>query len=104
VSLGMVVGAAAGWLLLRRSEIPAVGLARPMLVGFVAAVLAASVGAAGSLFLGNVGIVAAVLGGCAVALVCVLVFTAMLRLLSPSLLSQMWALRRRTSSAEVSSP
>jgi putative peptidoglycan lipid II flippase len=104
VSLGMVVGAAAGWLLLRRSEMPAVGLARPMLVGFAAAVLAGGVGAAGSRLLNDVGIVAAVLGGCVVAVVCVLVFTAMLRLLAPSLLAQMWALRRRTSSAEVNSP
>jgi hypothetical protein len=104
VSLGMVVGAGTGWLLLRRSEMPPVGLARPMLVGLLAAVLAGSVGAAGSRFLNDVGIVAAVLGGCAVALVCVLVFTAMLRLLAPSVLSQIWALRRRTSSAEVSSP
>jgi putative peptidoglycan lipid II flippase len=104
VSLGMVVGAGTGWLLLRRSEMPAVGLARPMLIGFAAAVLAGGVGAACSRLLNDVGIVAAVLGGCAVALVCVLVFTAMLRLLAPSLLAQMWALRRRTPSAEVSSP
>jgi putative peptidoglycan lipid II flippase len=103
VSLGMVVGAAAGWLLLRRSGMPAIGLTRPMLVGLAAAVLAGGLGAAGSQLLSDVGIVAAVLGACAVALVCVLVFTAMLRLLAPSVLSQMWALRRRTPSAEVGS-
>jgi putative peptidoglycan lipid II flippase len=103
VSLGMVVGAAAGWLLLRRSGMPAIGLTRPMLVGLAAAVLAGGLGAAGSQLLSDVGIVAAVLGACAVALVCVLVFTAMLRLLAPSILSQMWALRRRTPSAEVGS-
>jgi putative peptidoglycan lipid II flippase len=104
VSLGMVVGAAAGWMLVRRSGLPAVGLARPMLVGLAAAVLAAGVGAAGSQLLSDVGILAAVLGACAVALLCVLVFTAMLRLLAPSVLSQMWALRRRKPAAEVGSP
>ena len=104
VSLGMVVGAVAGWLLLRRSGMPAVGLARPMLVGLAAAVLAGGLGAAGSQLLSDVGILAAVLGACAVALLCVLVFTAMLRRLAPSVLSQMWALRRRTPSAEVGSP
>ena len=36
VSLGMLVGAAVGWLLLRRTGMPAVGLVRPMLVGLVA--------------------------------------------------------------------
>jgi putative peptidoglycan lipid II flippase len=104
VSLGMVVGAVVGWVLLRRSGMDEVGLARPMLVGLAAAVLAASVGAASSQLLAEVGIVAAVLGACALAVLCVLVFTAMLRLLAPSLLAQMWALRRRTSSAEVGSP
>ena len=104
VSLGMLVGAAVGWLLLRRSGMPAVGLVRPMLVGLVAAALAAGLGAAGSQLLAQAGIVVAVVGACAVALLCVLVFTAMLRLLAPSLLTQMWALRRRTPAAEVGSP
>jgi putative peptidoglycan lipid II flippase len=104
VSLGMLVGAGVGWLLLRRSGMPAVGLVRPMLVGLVAAVLAGGLGAAGSQLLAQVGIVVAVVGACAVALLCVLVFTAMLRLLAPSLLTQMWALRRRTPAAEVGSP
>jgi putative peptidoglycan lipid II flippase len=101
VSLGMIVGAVVGWLLLRRSGMADVGLTRPMLVGLAAAVLAGGVGAAGSLLLGEVGIVVAVLGACAIATVCVLVFAAMLRLLAPSLLTQMWALRRRTPAAEV---
>jgi putative peptidoglycan lipid II flippase len=104
VSLGMVVGAVAGWVLLRHSGMEGVGLARPMLVGLAAAVLAASVGAVGSQLLAEAGIVAAVLGTCTLAVLCVLVFTAMLRLLAPSLLAQMWALRRRSSSAEVGSP
>ena len=104
VSLGMVLGAAVGWLLLRRSGMPNVGLRRPMVVGLAAAALAGGIGAAGSQLLAEVGIVAAVLGACAVALVSVLVFTAMLRLLAPSLLAQMWALRRRAPSAEVGSP
>jgi putative peptidoglycan lipid II flippase len=103
VSLGMVVGAAAGWLLLRRSGLTAVGLGRPMMVGMAAAVVAGGVGAAGAQLLDDVAIVAAVLGACVVALICVMVFTAMLRLFAPSLLAQMWALRRRTSSAEVGS-
>jgi putative peptidoglycan lipid II flippase len=103
VSLGMVVGAVAGWVLLRRSGMEEVGLTRPMLVGLAAAVLAASVGAVGSQLFARVGIVAAVLGACTLAVLCVLVFTAMLRLLAPSLLAQMWALRRRTPSAEVGS-
>jgi hypothetical protein len=62
------------------------------------------VGAVGSQLLAEAGIVAAVLGTCTLAVLCVLVFTAMLRLLAPSLLAQMWALRRRSSSAEVGSP
>jgi hypothetical protein len=100
----MVVGAVAGWVLLRHSGMESVGLARPMLVGLAAAVLAASMGAVGSQLLAEAGIIAAVLGACALAVLCVLVFTAMLRLLAPSLLAQMWALRRRSSSAEVGSP
>jgi putative peptidoglycan lipid II flippase len=104
VSLGMVVGAIVGWLLLRRSGMSGVGLARPMLTGMAAAVLTGGLGAVGSLLLDEVGIVAAVLGACAVAMVSVLVFAAMLRLLAPSLLAQIWALRRRTPSAEVGSP
>jgi putative peptidoglycan lipid II flippase len=103
VSLGMVVGAVVGWMLLRRSGMKAVGLTRPMLVGMAAAVVAGSVGAAGAPLLDNVGIVAAVLGACVAAAICLLVFTAMLRLFAPSLLAQLWALRRRTSSAEVGS-
>jgi putative peptidoglycan lipid II flippase len=101
VSLGMIVGAVVGWLLLRRSGMADVGLARPMLVGLAGAVLAGGLGAAGSLLFGEAGIVVAVLGACAVAAVCVLVFAAMLRLLAPSLLAQMWALRRRTPATEV---
>ena len=104
VSLGMVVVAVAGWVLLRHSGMESVGLARPMLVGLAAAVLAASMGAVGSQLLAEAGIIAAVLGACALAVLCVLVFTAMLRLLAPSLLAQMWELRRRSSSAEVGSP
>jgi putative peptidoglycan lipid II flippase len=104
VSLGMVLGAAVGWLLLQRSGMPDVGLTRPMFVGLAAAVLAGGVGAVGSQLFAEVGIVAAVLGACGVALVCVLVFTGMLRVLAPSLLAQMWTLRRRTPSAEVGSP
>jgi len=103
VSLGMVVGAAAGWLLLRRSGMPGVGLTRPMVVGLVAAVLAGGVAAAGSRLFANVGVLAAVLGAVAAALLCVLVFVAMLRLLAPALLATLWALRRRTPSAEVGS-
>ena len=101
VSLGMVLGAVVGWLLVRRSGMPGVRLARPSLVGLAAAVPAAGVGAAASLLLAEVGIGLAVLGACAVAMLCVLVFAAMLRLLAPSLLAQMWALRRRTPSADV---
>ena len=101
VSLGMVLGAVVGWQLVRRSGMPGVRLARPSLVGLAAAVPAAGVGAAASLLLAEVGIGLAVLGACAVAMLCVLVFAAMLRLLAPSLLAQMWALRRRTPSADV---
>ena len=51
----------------------------------------------------DVGILAAVLGVVA-ALHCVsLVFAGTLRLLAPALLAQLWALRRRTPSAEVGS-
>jgi putative peptidoglycan lipid II flippase len=103
VSLGMVVGAVVGWLLLRRSGMPAVGLARPMLVGLAAAALAGGLGAAASRLLNEVGLVVAVLGACTIAAACVLVFTGMLRLLAPSLLAQIWALRRRAPSAEVGS-
>ena len=74
VSLGMVVGAAAGWALLRRSGMSAVGLGRPMLVSLAAAVLAGGVSAAGSQLFADVGLVAAVLGAVAAALLCVAVF------------------------------
>jgi hypothetical protein len=104
VSLGMVVGAAAGWALLRRSGMSAVGLGRPMLVSLTAAVLAGGVSAAGSQLFADVGIVAAVLGAVAAAALCVAVFAGALRLLAPALLAQLWALRRRTPSAEVGSP
>ena len=103
VSLGMILGAAMGWLLLRRSGMATIGLGRPMLVGLAAAVAAGVLGAACSWLLAEVGIVVAVLGACLVAMLSVLVFAAMLRLLAPSLLAQMWALRRRTPSAEVGS-
>jgi putative peptidoglycan lipid II flippase len=103
VSLGMVVGAAWGWALLRRSGMPAVGLRRPMLVSFAAAVLAGGVSAAGSQVLADVGFVAAVLGAVAAALLCVALFAGTLRLLAPALLAQLWALRHRTPSAEVGS-
>jgi putative peptidoglycan lipid II flippase len=103
VSLGMVVGAVAGWALLRRSGLSAVGLGRPMLVSLAAAVLAGGVSAAGSQLFADVSIVAAVLGAIAAAALCVAVFVGTLRLLAPALLEQLWALRRRTPSAEVGS-
>ena len=103
VSLGMVVGAAAGWALLRRSGMPSVGLARPMLVSLAAALLAGGVSAAGSQLLADVGILVAVLGATATAALCVAVFAGTLRLLAPALLAQLWALRHRTPSAEVGS-
>jgi putative peptidoglycan lipid II flippase len=103
VSFGMVVGAVVGWLLVRRSGMAGVGLARPMLVGLAAAVLAGGLGAIGSLRLDEVGVMVAVVGACAVAALCVLVFAAMLRLLAPSLLTRIVALRRRTPTAEVDS-
>jgi len=103
VSLGMVVGAAAGWALLRRSGMPSVGLGRPMLVSLAAAALAGGVSAAGSQLLADVGILVAVLGAVATAALCVAVFTGTLRLLAPALLTQLWALRRHTPSAEVGS-
>jgi membrane-associated phospholipid phosphatase len=59
------------------------------------------VAAAGSRVFANVGVLAAVLGAVATALLCVLVFLATLRLLAPALLAQIWALRRRVPSAEV---
>jgi hypothetical protein len=55
----------------------------------------------GSLRLDEVGIVVAVVGACAVAALCVLVFAAMLRFFAPSLLTRIVALRRRTPAAEV---
>ena len=103
VSLGMVVGAAAGWALLRRSGMPSVGLARPMLVSLAATLLAGGVSAAGSQLLADVGILVAVLGATATAALCVAVFAGTLRLLAPALLAQLWALRHRTPSAEVGS-
>lgn len=103
VSLGMVVGAAAGWALLRRSGMPSVGLGRPMLVSLAAATLAGGVSAAGSQLLADVGILVAVLGAVTTAALCLAVFAGTLRLLAPALLTQLWALRRRTPSAEVGS-
>jgi putative peptidoglycan lipid II flippase len=103
VSLGMVVGAVAGWALLRRSGMPSVGLGRPMLVSLAAAVLAGGASAAGSQLFADVGILVAVLGAVTTAVLCVAVFAGTLRLLAPALLAQLWALRRRTPSAEVGS-
>ncbi|MCE3274658.1 MAG: virulence factor MviN [Propionibacteriaceae bacterium] len=103
VSLGMVLGAAAGWALLRRSGMRSVGLARPMLVSLAAAVLAGGVSAAGSQLFADVGILLAVVGAVAAAALCVVVFAGTLRVLAPALLAQLWGLRRRTPSAEVGS-
>jgi putative peptidoglycan lipid II flippase len=103
VSLGMVLGAAAGWALLRRSGMRSVGLGRPMLVSLAAAVLAGGVSAAGSQLFADVGILLAVLGAVAAAALCVVVFAGTLRVLAPALLAQLWGLRRRTPSAEVGS-
>jgi hypothetical protein len=44
-----------------------------------------------------------VLGAVTTAALCVVLFAGTLRLLAPALLAQLWALRRRTPSAEVGS-
>ncbi|HJY43968.1 MAG TPA: hypothetical protein VJ301_05065, partial [Propionibacteriaceae bacterium] len=61
------------------------------------------VSAAGSQLLADVGILVAVLGAVTTAALCLAVFAGTLRLLAPALLTQLWALRRRTPSAEVGS-
>ena len=105
VSLGMVVGAAAGWLLLRRSGMPGVGLRRPMVVGLVGRCAGGRGGArqVPRLFAECRRVWQRCWVPSPLALLCVLVFAAMLRLLAPALLAQLWALRRRTPSAEVGS-
>ena len=106
VSLGMVAGAVVGWRLVRRldPESPPVGLAGPMWVGAAGATLAGGLGAAVSLLLDEVGLVVAVLGGLAVAMLAVAIYAGVLRVASPALFGRMWALRRRAGeSRKVSS-
>lgn len=95
VSVGMVVGAAVGWGLLRRSLTEPVGLVWPLLAGFAAAVPAAGAGALLSRPLGEVGIMIAVLGAIGLALLAAGLYVLVLRLLQPRLVAQLWGLRNR---------
>jgi len=96
VSLGMIVGAVVGWLLVRRSHrgSVALGLTRPMLAAAGSAVVAAALCALVARYLDEAGLVTATLGAFAVAAGCTLIFVAMLRLTAPRLLAQIWSLRR----------
>jgi putative peptidoglycan lipid II flippase len=98
VSLGMAVGALAGWIGLHRSGV-AVELARPLLTGLAAAVLAVAVCWWPAGLLADRGLGPALLGGAGVALLCVLVFAGVLAVLDRPLLTRLLQLRRRATSA-----
>ena len=95
VSLGMAVGALAGWLGLQRSG-AAVGLARPLLTGLAAAALAVAACWWPAGLLADRGLGPALLGGVGVAVLCVLVFAGVLAVLDRPLLTRLLQLRRRT--------
>lgn len=106
VSLGMLVGAGVGWLLVRRSlgdggggDGGAVRLARPMLAGLGAAVAAAVLTGWPAGLLAGSGLVGATLGALGVALVCTTVYLLGLRLLHPPLAAQVLGLARRRTPA-----
>ena len=96
VSLGMIVGAVVGWLLVGLSHrgAAALGLTRPMLAAAGSAVVAAALCAVIGQYLDEVGLVTATLGAFGLAAGCGLIFVAMLRLTAPRLLAQIWSLRR----------
>ncbi len=95
VSVGMLVGAAVGWGLLRRSLTGPTGLVRPLLAGLAAAAPAAGAGALLGRQLDQVGIMVAVLGAAGLALLATGLYVLVLRLLQPQLVTQLWELRRR---------
>ncbi len=96
MSVGLLVGAAVGWLLVCRSTAtPATALARPMLAGLLAAVVAAGALSWPARQLGDVGLVAAAAGAVGVALVCFAAFAGVVRVVQPRLVADLWARRRR---------
>ncbi|MCW2812131.1 MAG: virulence factor MviN [Friedmanniella sp.] len=97
VSLGMVVGAVVGWVLVRRTTGPGVGasLVPALLVGPLAAALAAVGGGAVARLTAQSGLVGAALGALSVAVLCTVIFAGVLRLVRPALLRQVLALRSR---------
>ena len=95
VSIGMVAGAATGWLLVRRSLAAgaSLGLARPLAVSLPAALVAGGAVAWLSLRLVDVSLPAAVLGAFGCAAGCAVVFLGLLGLLDRRLVRDLWALR-----------
>ena len=96
VSLGMLAGAATGWVLVLRStgRDRRPGIARPLLVAGPAAVAAGAVVAWLSRRLAEVGLVPAVLGAVGCALGATLLYVGLVFLLDRDLLRTVWALRR----------
>lgn len=98
VSLGMVVGAVLGWSALHRQGVH-VPLARPLLIGLVAAVVSAAACWWPAGRLGDAGLVVALLGGVGVAVLGTAVFAAMVAVLDRSLLTGLARLRRQPNDA-----
>jgi putative peptidoglycan lipid II flippase len=96
VSLGMVLGAAVGWRLVRRADPDRrrAGLTGPMWVGAAGATLAGGLAAAASLLFAEASLAIAVLGALGLATACLAVFAGVLRIADPSLFARLWALRR----------
>ncbi len=95
VSVGMLVGAAVGWLLVTRTVPLSMRWRRALLVSVVAALVAGAAAGWLSLPLLDAGIWLSLVGAFGCALVCSGVFTTLVYLGDRRLLGQVWALRRR---------
>ncbi len=106
VSLGMVVGAVVGWGLVRRTAgaDAGTGLVPALLVGLLAAVLAAGGGTAVARLTAAAGLLDAALGAVAVAGLCTVIFAGVLRLVRPTLLRDVLALSGRPAPTRRSTP
>ncbi|SDS27337.1 putative peptidoglycan lipid II flippase [Friedmanniella luteola] len=100
VSVGMAVGAVVGWAALHRQGVAA-GLARPLLVGLTAAVVAVLACWWPAARLGDAGLTAALLGGAGLAVLGTAVFAGVAALLDRSLLTGLGRLRGRDADADA---
>jgi hypothetical protein len=93
MSAGLGVGAAVGWILIRRSATIALvdPLVRPMLTGLLAAAVASGALLWPARQLADVGLLAATAGAIGLALLCTMIFIGVLRLVQPRLAAELWA-------------